>query len=153
MTAGMEGKTRQASRASLLGVNVATICKVAALLLSYARVCAPHKRKAQTWPWRPTTYGNLTVQDWPCERHLCTPWQRDSSVPHLVSQLLNEDEAADEDIGVRNVLLELLIVLAIPQLLQEVSHHLKAHLLNTKIYIAAVILNPRGAGGDRSKVH
>lgn len=47
---------------------------------------------------------------------------------HLLCQLLDKDQAADEDVGVSDVLLELLIVLVVAQLLQQVSHHLDAHL-------------------------
>ena len=35
---------------------------------------------------------------------------------YLLSELLNEDQTANEDVGICNVLLKLLIVLAIPQL-------------------------------------
>lgn len=47
---------------------------------------------------------------------------------YLLSELLNEDQTADEDVGICNVLLELLIVLAIPKLFQEIAHHLETHL-------------------------
>ena len=55
---------------------------------------------------------------------------------HLLSKLLNEDEAANEDVGICNVLLELLIVLAIPQLLQKVADNLKAHLQQTILQLS-----------------
>ena len=64
---------------------------------------------------------------------------RDRSL-HLLSQLLNEDEAANEDVGIRNVLLELLIVLPVPELLQQVPDHLEAHLKHATVRDGASLM-------------
>ena len=56
--------------------------------------------------------------------NICIP----GSLAHLIRQLLNENEGTDEDIRLRDILLEGLEVVAVPQLFKEVSNDLKAHL-------------------------
>ena len=51
---------------------------------------------------------------------------RGDGLHNLVSQLLDEDEGADEEVAARHVLLELGVVLGVTQLLQQVAHHLRA---------------------------
>ena len=59
----------------------------------------------------------------------CDPKAYALTVPHLVCELLNEDEGANEDVAGGNILLELLVVLGVTELLEEVAHHLIAHIL------------------------
>mmetsp|Transcript_12457 Transcript_12457/g.34666 ORF Transcript_12457/g.34666 Transcript_12457/m.34666 type:complete len:540 (-) Transcript_12457:608-2227(-) len=48
-------------------------------------------------------------------------------VDHLVGELLDEDQRADEHVRGLDVLLELLVILRVPELLEEVAHNLDAH--------------------------
>lgn len=48
---------------------------------------------------------------------------------HLLCKLLNENEGADEDVGLADILLKVLEIASIPELLKKVAHHLDAHLL------------------------
>eukprot|EP00955_Chlamydomonas_euryale_P001091 12527-Chlamydomonas_euryale.AAC.5 len=52
---------------------------------------------------------------------------------HLISKLLNEDEGADEDVCIGNILLERLKVVGVAQLLQQVAHDLEAYLLGASV--------------------
>ena len=123
MTAGMEGKTRQASRSSLLGVTVATICMMTASLSGRS-----HRlfHKQSVLAARSATL-HCTEQQAVQHRH------HRGRCSRLLSKLLNEDEAANEDVGIRYVLLELLIILPVPELLQQIADHLKAHLQHATV--------------------
>ena len=123
MTAGMEGKTRQASRSSLLGVTVATICMMTASLSGRSHRLF-HKQCVVA---AKSTALHCTEQQAVQHRHYRGRCSR------LLSQLLNEDEAADEDVGICYVLLELLIVLSVPELLQKIAYYLKAHLQHATV--------------------
>mmetsp|Transcript_17534 Transcript_17534/g.48843 ORF Transcript_17534/g.48843 Transcript_17534/m.48843 type:complete len:660 (+) Transcript_17534:2749-4728(+) len=61
----------------------------------------------------------------------------------LLSQLLNENQGADEDVGSLHILLERLHVVGITELFQQVSHHLKADL----IVLGVDVLHGVGQGG------
>ncbi len=105
MTAGIDGNTRQASSRSRTGVTVSTIC-------ARARV-----RPGQAPAWAAARPAAAPAPGAPGARNA-----------HLLGELLDEDERADEDVGGLHVGLEQCVVLRIAQLLQQVADHLHAHL-------------------------
>lgn len=92
MTAGIDGNTRQASKRSLTGPTASTICTPMRHHQALAR-----------------TFGSACMVM--NTRHMQKRMQ------HLLCKLLDEDQAANEDVGVCHVLLELLVVRTVPQLL------------------------------------
>lgn len=61
--------------------------------------------------------GTASCDDQPSRCRMSAMYPDDIEWPaYLLSELLNEDQTANEDVGICNVLLKLLIVLAVPQL-------------------------------------